>query len=68
MLKIKRYSKSGIIIGDNIRVYVSKVHKDGMVELDIHAPPEVKILREELLRRSENNQKEGAQKEEPKNE
>lgn len=52
MLRLSRYSNTGFFIGEDIYIKVSKVHKDGRVDLDIHAPKEKKILREELVHRN----------------
>ena len=48
MLILSRKKDEGIIIGDNIKVYIQEIRSDGTVKVGIDAPAEVKIYREEL--------------------
>ena len=48
MLILSRKKDEGIIIGDNIKIFISEVKSDGTVKIGIDAPQEVKIYREEL--------------------
>lgn len=52
MLCLSRKSDQSIIIGDNIRITVTKVGGD-VVRFGIEAPKEVSIVREELLETAE---------------
>ena len=54
MLVISRKAGEGIIIGDGIRITVSEISKD-KIKLGIEAPPDVKIIREELHHTEEFN-------------
>ncbi len=47
MLVVTRKPQEGLIIGDNIHVTVIDANKD-RVKLGIEAPPDVKIIRNEL--------------------
>ena len=49
MLVIKRKKGETLLIGDDIKIYVSEL-QDGTVKLAIDAPKEVSILREELVK------------------
>ena len=49
MLVLSRNDTERILIGDTIVVTVVKI-QGGVVRLGIHAPPEISIAREELLR------------------
>jgi carbon storage regulator len=48
MLVLSRYQNESVIIDGNIRVTVLEVRGD-RIRLGIEAPPEVPVLREELL-------------------
>lgn len=48
MLVLARKLHQSIIIGDTIRITVLEV-RDGQVRLGIDAPPEVSVLREEIV-------------------
>lgn len=50
MLSLTRYPGERIIIGDNIIVQVTRV-KGRCVQLDIHAPREIEVHREEVYER-----------------
>ena len=54
MLVISRKADEGIIIGDGIKITVSEISKD-KVKLGIEAPPDVRIIREELHNTKEFN-------------
>ncbi|SHI42997.1 carbon storage regulator, CsrA [Clostridium cavendishii DSM 21758] len=57
MLIVTRKQGEGIVIGDNIEVSVVKL-ENGSVKLAINAPKEVKILRKELLKEVQDENKE----------
>ncbi len=48
MLVLSRKLSEGIRIGDNVRIIVVKIERNG-VRLGIEAPDDVSIVREELL-------------------
>jgi carbon storage regulator len=52
MLILSRRDGEAIQIGDSVRLLISSV-SDGKVRIGIEAPPDVLILREELLHRTE---------------
>lgn len=49
MLVLSRKIGDSVVIGDNIRLTVVKVQGSSTVRLAVDAPPEVRILRAELL-------------------
>ena len=53
MLVLTRRSGEAIVIGQDIEVRVLSVDRQGKVRLGLTAPEEVLILREELVRESE---------------
>ncbi|SHI43378.1 carbon storage regulator, CsrA [Clostridium cavendishii DSM 21758] len=59
MLIVTRKQGEGIVIGDNIEISVIKLD-NGSVKLAINAPKEVKILRKELLKEIQDENKEAA--------
>ena len=61
MLVVSRHIGEVIRIGDNIRIMVCNIEpKRNQVRIGIQAPPEIKILREELVERDlENSNKRG---------
>ncbi len=54
MLVISRKADEGILIGDGIKITISEITKD-KVKIGIIAPPDVKIIREELHNTKEFN-------------
>lgn len=48
MLVLSRKKGEGIIIGDNIKIYIHEIKNDGTVKIAIDAPKDYKIYREEL--------------------
>jgi len=46
-LVLTRVAGKSVMIGDDVKVAVRRVHPDGSVELAFTAPKDVKILREE---------------------
>lgn len=52
MLVLSRKKNEAIMIGNNIKIIVSDVRGD-KVRIGIEAPPEIKILRHELLEKDE---------------
>lgn len=56
MLVITRKKGESILIGDNIEITVIKLD-DGSVKLAIHAPKDITILRKELYKEVENENK-----------
>lgn len=60
MLVIGRKKGESLLIGDNIEITVIKV-EDGSVKLAISAPKEVAILRKELYKEVEEENKKAAQ-------
>ena len=50
MLVLSRKVGESILISESIRVTVVQSAKNGRIRLGIDAPPEVKVLREELTR------------------
>jgi len=59
MLVLTRKIDQGIVISGNILVRVLGVERD-RVKIGISAPLNITVLREELLERDANNNKEGA--------
>ena len=53
MLMLTVNERGFVQIGDNIRVYVSKIQNGHQVSLGIEAPPEVTILRDKVIARNE---------------
>lgn len=60
MLVITRKKGESILIGDNIEITVTKV-EDGSVKLSIDAPREITILRKELYKEVEEENKMAAE-------
>ncbi|WP_017752657.1 carbon storage regulator CsrA [Clostridium tyrobutyricum] len=56
MLVISRKKGESLLIGDDIEITVSKI-EDGTVKLSISAPKSVKILRKELYKEVESENK-----------
>ncbi|WP_160670649.1 carbon storage regulator CsrA [Clostridium sp. C8-1-8] len=56
MLVLTRKKGQSILIGDNIEISVIKLD-DGSVKLAINAPKELSILRKELVKEVENENK-----------
>ena len=54
MLVISRKAGEGIIIGEGIKITVAEISKD-KIKLGIEAPPDVRIIREELHNTKEFN-------------
>ena len=50
MLVLSRKVGESILINESIRITVVQSAKNGRIRLGIDAPPEVKVLREELTR------------------
>ena len=48
MLILSRKKDEGIIIGDNIKIFINEIKNDGTVKIGIDAPKEIKVYREEL--------------------
>ncbi|WP_195962677.1 carbon storage regulator CsrA [Clostridium tyrobutyricum] len=59
MLVISRKKGESLLIGDDIEITVSKI-EDGTVKLSISAPRSVTILRKELYKEVENENKSAA--------
>lgn len=59
MLVISRKKGESLLIGDDIEITVSKI-EDGTVKLSISAPRSVTILRKELYREVENENRSAA--------
>lgn len=59
MLVITRKIGESVLIGDDIEVTISKID-DGSVKIGINAPKEVGILRKELYKEVEEENKEAA--------
>lgn len=57
MLIVTRKQGEGIVIGDNIEISIVKL-ENGSVKLAINAPKEIKILRKELLKEVQDENKE----------
>ena len=56
MLKLRIPIKGDVYIGDNIKVIVLAVHQHPLrVELGFKAPPEIKILRGNLVNKDHNS-------------
>jgi carbon storage regulator len=51
MLVLSRKVGESILISESIRITVVQSAKNGRIRLGIDAPPEVRVLREELLER-----------------
>jgi carbon storage regulator len=51
MLVLSRKVGESILISESIRITVVQSVKNGRIRLGIDAPPEVRVLREELLER-----------------
>lgn len=60
MLVITRKKGESILIGDNIEITVTKI-EDGSVKLSIDAPREITILRKELYKEVEEENKMAAE-------
>jgi len=60
MLVLGRNQGEGIWIGNKIRIVIVRISTNGKVSLGIEAPPEVIVLREELLEKTPDNKKEAA--------
>lgn len=60
MLVITRKKGESILIGDNIEITVTKI-EDGSVKLSIDAPREITILRKELYKEVEDENKMAAE-------
>lgn len=58
MLVLTRYVNETIVIGDGVRVTVTRIAGD-RVSLGIEAPPDVSVHREEIQRRIEAERKAG---------
>lgn len=56
MLVLSRKKDESIVIGDNIEISVIKID-DGSVKLSINAPKEISILRKELVKEVEEENK-----------
>ena len=52
MLVISRKNGESIVIGDNITIKVDCVHR-GRIKLSIDAPRDIRVLRKELINRSD---------------
>ncbi len=52
MLVLNRRENEGIRIGPDVRVVVQKIHR-GRVHVGVIAPPEIKVLRDELVEAEE---------------
>jgi carbon storage regulator len=59
LLVISRKKGESLVIGDDIEITVSKI-EDGTVKLSISAPRSVTILRKELYREVENENRSAA--------
>jgi carbon storage regulator len=59
LLVISRKKGESLLIGDDIEITVSKI-EDGTVKLSVSAPRSVTILRKELYREVENENKSAA--------
>lgn len=57
MLILTRKKDEGVVLGDNVKIYVLGI-EEGKVKLGIDAPPNVVILRSELYERVETSNKE----------
>ncbi len=55
MLVLSRKYSESIMIGDNIRVTIVKIRSDGVISLGFEAPEDVKILRQEIFDKQEEN-------------
>lgn len=54
MLTLGRKQNESIMIGDNIKLTVTRVDRSGHVRISIDAPREIAIYREELYREIQN--------------
>lgn len=59
MLVVTRKSGESILIGDNIEVSISKI-EDGSVKIAIEAPKDIRILRKEIYKQVERENREAA--------
>lgn len=57
MLVLSRKVGEVLRIGENIRVMLCSVRSDQKVRLGVEAPPEVNIVREELLEQDEDGKR-----------
>ena len=55
MLVLSRKLTQSIRINDDIQIQILRIH-DNQVRLGIHAPPSVRIVREEVLKRDNVNE------------
>lgn len=53
MLVLSRRLGEGIHIGDDVTVHILRVGDGGEVRIGVDAPPELRILRDELIDRDE---------------
>jgi len=61
MLVLTRKPNESIMIGDNIKVTLMEIRKDGTVRIGIEAPQNVEIHREEVYRAIQEENKLAAQ-------
>jgi carbon storage regulator len=53
MLILSRRVGESIVIGTDIIVTVTQVGRDGKVRIGVHAPPSIRVDREEIRQRTE---------------